>query len=69
MRPGEDCSVLCHHVGRVYIAATPLTTTQLMQACVEADRMSGRLDEGVWKPWAEDRCPDGPMPETDFNQR
>ncbi|MDL4773732.1 MULTISPECIES: hypothetical protein [Thermomonosporaceae] len=68
MRSGEDCSVLCHHVGRVYIAAISLTTSQLMRACVEADRMSSRVDEGAWKPWAENRCPDEPMPETEFDQ-
>ncbi|MFI0406191.1 hypothetical protein [Actinomadura sp. 3N508] len=54
--------VLCHHVGRVYVAAIPLTTAQLMQAAVEADRRSGREDQGAWRPWVANLCPDGSSP-------
>ena len=59
--PFDDCSTLCHHFGRVYMAAIPLTTPQLIQAAVEADRLSRRTDHGAWQPWnAEtDACPDG----------
>ncbi|MEU8800572.1 hypothetical protein [Spirillospora sp. NPDC048819] len=59
-------SVLCRHVGKVYVAAIPLTTAQLIQAAVEADRLSGREDRGAWQPWAENLCPDEPSPGTDL---
>jgi hypothetical protein len=36
--PFNDCSELCHHVGRVYLAAVPLTTVQLVQATLEVQR-------------------------------
>ncbi|MEO3826639.1 hypothetical protein [Actinomadura sp. B10D3] len=64
--PFDDCSVLCRHVGRVYAAAIPLTTDQLKQAATEADRLSGRIDHGAWRPVATeiDDCPDGTGPET-----
>ncbi|MGW9212310.1 hypothetical protein ACWGR4_35770 [Embleya sp. NPDC055664] len=52
VRPFSSCAVLCHHVGRVYVAAIPLTTAQLVRAAEEADRLSGRIDQGVWKPWS-----------------
>jgi hypothetical protein len=57
----NDCSTVCHHVGRAYMAAIPLTTSQVVQAAEEADRLSGRPDHGAWQPWnAEtDACPDG----------
>ncbi|GAA2417331.1 hypothetical protein GCM10010191_29880 [Actinomadura vinacea] len=48
----NDCSALCRHVGKVYVAAIPLTSEQLVQAVVEADRLSGRIDEGSWQPVA-----------------
>ncbi|MFJ8104819.1 hypothetical protein [Streptomyces sp. NPDC096132] len=59
-----DCSTLCHHVGRVYLAAIPLTTAQLVRAAAEADRLSGREDRGAWRPAAQqvDDCPDGGGP-------
>ncbi|MFF5257643.1 hypothetical protein ACFY4C_01760 [Actinomadura viridis] len=62
----DDCSTLCHHTGRVYIAAIPLTTDQLKQAAVEADRLSGRIDQGAWRPVVMDAdpCPDETMPKT-----
>ncbi|MER7365130.1 hypothetical protein [Nonomuraea wenchangensis] len=53
----NDCSMLCHHVGRVYVAAIPLTTAQLIEACAEADRVSGREDQGAWRPWGRPLCP------------
>jgi len=55
---------LCRHVGRVYTAAVPLTSGQLFQAAAEADRLSGRDDHGVWKPWnsSPDPCPDDAAP-------
>ncbi|MEU5993849.1 hypothetical protein ABZ806_33170 [Spirillospora sp. NPDC047418] len=59
-------SVLCRHVGRVYVAAIPLTTAQLRLAAVEADRLSGREDRGAWQPWVENLCPDGSSPGTDL---
>lgn len=45
-----DCSTLCGHVGQVYMAAIRLTTEQLVQAGKEADRLSGRTDQGSWRP-------------------
>lgn len=42
--------ILCRHVGKVYVAAIPLTSGQLFQAAVEADRLSGREDHGAWRP-------------------
>lgn len=58
--PFGDCSMLCRHVGRVFITAAPLTTAQLFQAALEADRLSGRKDHGAWKPGPDhlDPCPD-----------
>ena len=55
---------LCRHVGKVYVAAIPLTSGQLFQAAVEADRLSGREDHGAWKPWNSDPdpCPDDGAP-------
>ncbi|WTW98561.1 hypothetical protein OG216_36805 [Streptomycetaceae bacterium NBC_01309] len=51
---------LCRHVGQVYVAAIPLTTDQLVVAAREADRLSGRVDHGMWRPVtlhdAKDRC-------------
>lgn len=61
----NDCSALCRHVGTVYIAAIPLTTPQLVCAANEADRLSRRVDHGIWRPAAEVvDCPDdrGPHP-------
>lgn len=56
----DDCSALCRHAGRVYVAAIPLSTVQLMQAAAEADRLSGRNNQGAWRPVATppDPCPD-----------
>jgi len=51
----------CHHLGRVYVAAIPLTTTQLIEAAKQADRLSARPDQGVWRPVAQGfakECPD-----------
>ena len=52
--------LLCHHYGRVYLAAVPLTSDQLVQALWEADRLSGRVDHGAWQPVVTTRvdCPD-----------
>ncbi|WP_328473698.1 hypothetical protein OHA21_13190 [Actinoplanes sp. NBC_00393] len=62
--PVNDCSTMCHHVGKVYVAAIPLTTGQLIQVAEHADRLSGRQDRGAWQPWAQrtDTCPDGEDP-------
>jgi hypothetical protein len=62
----NDCSVLCRHAGRVYVAAIPLTADQLKRAAVEADRLSGRIDHGAWQPvvMEADPCPDEMMPKT-----
>jgi hypothetical protein len=56
---GRD-PILCRHVGLVYLAAVPLGTEQLIQAAREADRLSARVDRGVWKPvnYFRDPCPD-----------
>jgi hypothetical protein len=71
-------SVLCHHVGRVYAAAIPLTTEQLIEAAIEADRLSEQEDPGygitgevrgmVWQPWVKNLCPVELTPETDSDQ-
>jgi hypothetical protein len=55
---------LCRHVGKVYTATVPLTSGQMFQAAVEADRLSGREDHGAWKPWnpGPDPCPDDAAP-------
>ncbi|WP_027341424.1 hypothetical protein [Hamadaea tsunoensis] len=56
----------CHHVGRIYIAAIPLTTEQLVKAIKEADRLSGRPDQGAWRPVSEGfaaECPDLTSPD------
>ncbi|MFA1549847.1 hypothetical protein [Actinomadura chokoriensis] len=53
---------------RVYGAAVPLTTTQLIQAAAEADRLSGREDQGAWCPWVENLCPDEPTPGADLGR-
>jgi hypothetical protein len=62
----NDCSILCRHTGRVYIAAIPLTTDQLKRAAVEADRLSGRTAHGAWQPvvMEADPCPDETVPKT-----
>lgn len=51
----------CHHLGRVFTAAVPLTTAQLTEASEEADRLSMREDHGVWQPVSQgcaEECPD-----------
>lgn len=60
LAPFHDCSALCHHAGRVYMAAIRLTTEQLVQAADEADRLTGRVDHGAWRPGSSrlrDECP------------
>jgi len=42
----------CHHLGRVYVEAIGLTTGQLIDAARQADRLSERPDQGVWRPEA-----------------
>ncbi|WP_158230469.1 hypothetical protein [Pseudofrankia asymbiotica] len=51
---------LCRHVGLVYMAAVPLGTDQLIEAALEADRSSARIDRGAWQPvnYFRDPCPD-----------
>lgn len=53
----------CHHLGRVFAAAVPLTTAQLIETAEEADRLSVREDQGVWQPVSQgfaDECLDFP---------
>ncbi|MFD7641568.1 hypothetical protein ACFV4P_13030 [Kitasatospora sp. NPDC059795] len=53
----------CHHLGRVFAAAVPLTTAQLVETAQEADRLSPRGDHGVWQPVSQgfaEECPDLP---------
>ncbi|MER5617142.1 hypothetical protein [Streptomyces sp. NPDC002215] len=53
----------CRHLGRVLTAAVPLTTAQLIETAVEADRLSVREDHGVWQPVSQgfaEECPDFP---------
>ncbi|MFL5997447.1 MAG: hypothetical protein ACJ736_24565 [Streptomyces sp.] len=53
--------VHCHHLGRVFAAAVPLTTAQLIETAEEADRLSVREDRGAWQPVSQgfaDECPD-----------
>ncbi|WP_327411512.1 hypothetical protein [Streptomyces sp. NBC_01233] len=54
---------LCRHVGRVFTAAVPLSTTQLIECAQEADRLSARENHGVWHPVSQGsvaECPDHP---------
>ncbi|MFG3233389.1 hypothetical protein ACGFZG_16770 [Streptomyces antibioticus] len=51
----------CHHLGRVFAAAVPLTTAQLIEVAKEADRLSVREGRGAWQPVSQgfaDECPD-----------
>jgi hypothetical protein len=51
----------CHHLGQVFVAAIGLTTGQLVEAARLADRLSGRRDQGAWRPVSEgfaSQCPD-----------
>ncbi|WP_055585284.1 hypothetical protein [Peterkaempfera griseoplana] len=53
--------LLCRHVGRVFTAAAPLTTAQLMRTAEQADRLSGRRDRDAWQPVSQgfaEECPD-----------
>ncbi|MFE5092412.1 hypothetical protein ACFRCI_19030 [Streptomyces sp. NPDC056638] len=53
----------CRHLGRVFAAAVPLTTTQLIETAEEANRLSVREDHGVWQPVSQgfaEECPDFP---------
>ncbi|WP_460071185.1 hypothetical protein [Streptomyces sp. YKOK-I1] len=55
--------VHCHHLGRVFAAAVPLTTAQLIATAAEADRLSVRQDHGAWQPVSQgfaEECPDLP---------
>jgi hypothetical protein len=55
--------VHCHHLGRVFTAAVPLTTAQLIETAKEADRLSVRADHGAWQPVSQGfagECPDFP---------
>ncbi|MFJ2778646.1 hypothetical protein [Kitasatospora sp. NPDC087315] len=48
---------------RVFTAAVPLTTAQLIETAEEADRLSAREDHGVWQPVSQgfaEECPDFP---------
>ncbi|MFE7462796.1 hypothetical protein ACFU6R_01650 [Streptomyces sp. NPDC057499] len=64
---GEPCPpdirpmVHCHHLGRVFEAAVPLSTAQLVEAAAEADRLSAREEHGAWQPVSQgfaEECPD-----------
>lgn len=51
----------CHHLGQVFVAAAGLTTGQLMEAAKQADRLSGRVNQGAWRPFSHGcamACPD-----------
>lgn len=51
----------CHHLGRVFTAAVPLTTAQLIESAQEADRLNVREDRGAWQPVSQgfaEECPD-----------
>ncbi|MEU8765113.1 hypothetical protein [Streptomyces sp. NPDC048659] len=53
--------VHCHHLGRVFTAAIPLTTAQLIETARAADRLSAREDHGAWQPVSQGyvaECPD-----------
>ncbi|NNN34885.1 hypothetical protein HLK59_31890 [Streptomyces sp. S3(2020)] len=53
----------CHHLGRVFTAAVPLTTAQMIETAREADRLSVREDHGAWQPVSQgfaEECPDFP---------
>ncbi|WP_328787201.1 MULTISPECIES: hypothetical protein [unclassified Streptomyces] len=53
----------CHHLGRVYAAAVPLTTAQLIASVEEADRLNVREAHGAWQPVSQgfaEECPDSP---------
>ncbi|MGW4028800.1 hypothetical protein ACWEFL_05665 [Streptomyces sp. NPDC004838] len=53
----------CHHLGRVFAAAVPVTTTQPIETAQEADRLSVREDHGIWHPVSQGlagECPDFP---------
>ncbi|MFI8387799.1 hypothetical protein [Streptomyces sp. NPDC085540] len=55
--------VHCHHLGRVYAAAVPLTTAQLIASVEEADRLDVREAGGAWRPVSQgfvEECPDFP---------
>ncbi|MCG6500038.1 hypothetical protein [Kitasatospora sp. A2-31] len=54
---------LCRHVGRLFVAAVPLTTAQLIETTEEANRLSARENHGAWQPVSEGfvaECPDFP---------
>ncbi|MFE2521915.1 hypothetical protein [Streptomyces mirabilis] len=51
----------CRHLGRVFAAAVPLTTAQLIETAEQADLLSAREDRGVWQPVSQGfaaECPD-----------
>ncbi|MFD4974265.1 hypothetical protein [Streptomyces sp. NPDC058424] len=53
----------CRHLGRLFAAAVPLTTAQLIDTAEEADRLSVREDHGAWQPVSQgfaEECPDFP---------
>lgn len=53
----------CHHLGRVFVAAVPLTTAQLIETAQEVDRLSVSEDRGAWQPVSQgfaEECPDFP---------
>ncbi|MFF2076507.1 hypothetical protein ACFVXG_17320 [Kitasatospora sp. NPDC058162] len=57
--------VHCRHLGRVFTAAVPLTTAQLLQASEQVHRLRGGRNTGAWQPVSEGfvgQCPDYPEP-------
>ena len=51
----------CHHLGQVFVAAIGLTTGQLIEVAKQADQLSGRANQGAWRPVSEGfatECPD-----------
>ncbi|MEU7867119.1 hypothetical protein [Dactylosporangium sp. NPDC049140] len=60
LQPLEHRPMFCHHVGAVFLAAVPRTTEQLVRAAREADRLSARVDHGIFHPVSQGiyDCPD-----------
>lgn len=57
----EELRPMLHHLGRVFEAAVPLTTAQLIEVSEEAGRLSFRVDHGVRQPVSQgfaEECPD-----------
>ncbi|KHD74031.1 hypothetical protein [Actinoplanes utahensis] len=60
VQPLDHGPMFCRHVGAVFLAAVPRTSKQLTRAAHEADRLSSRQDDGLWRPVSKgiEDCPD-----------